>query len=148
MKQQKQQFAIEYLREVHSVLREQLGQRRPRLINDQRAAGREGMRLCRRILRDVAGIVTRETLLTSHRKLIAKKYDGAARRGQVDLAPATAIEPLMVRMATENRDWGCRRILGALSRILHGTPCGCQYPAEAQDRAGSQAGTQETGERS
>ena len=33
---QQQQFAIDYLREENRVLREQLGQRRLRLTNDQR----------------------------------------------------------------------------------------------------------------
>jgi hypothetical protein len=34
-----------------------------------------------RILREVATIVTPETLLAWHRKLIAKKYDGSKQRG-------------------------------------------------------------------
>ena len=34
-------------------------------------------KLSRKVLAQVASIVTPETLLTWHRKLIAKKYDGA-----------------------------------------------------------------------
>ena len=34
-----------------------------------------------RVLRDIATIVTSDTLLAWHRTLIAKKYDGSARRG-------------------------------------------------------------------
>jgi putative transposase len=69
--------------------------------------------------------VTPETLLAWHRKLIARKYDGAAQRGPGRPRTAGEIEALVVRMAQENRDWGYRRILGALSnlgyRIARGT---------------------------
>ena len=75
---QQQQHAIEYLREENRVLREQLGNRRLRLNDDQRrrlAAKANG--LGRRFLRQIATIVTPETLLAWHRKLIAQKYDGS-----------------------------------------------------------------------
>src|SRR5215469_17363572 len=110
---QQQQFAIDYLREESRVLREQLGHRRLRLTNDQRRRlAAKAKRLCRRILKEVAGIVTPDTLLKWHRKLIAEKYDGTAQRG-----PGRPREFLVVRMANENRDWGYRRILGALSNL-------------------------------
>ena len=76
---QAQQQMIEYLREENRVLREQLGDRRLRLNDDQRrrlAAKAKG--LGRKRLAEVAGIVTPETLLAWHRKLIAQKYDGTA----------------------------------------------------------------------
>jgi putative transposase len=61
---QQQQFAIDYLREENRVLREQLGRRRLRLTNDQRRRlAADAKRLCRRVLKEVAGIVTPETLL-------------------------------------------------------------------------------------
>src|SRR3954454_3293155 len=76
-----QQQAIDYLREENRVLREQLGGRRLRLSDDQRrrlAAKAKG--LGRKLLAEVATIVTPETLLSWHRKLIARKYDGTASR--------------------------------------------------------------------
>src|SRR5438270_13226565 len=79
---QRQLQANEYLREENRVLREQLGDRRLRLNNDQRrrlAARAKG--LGRKLLTEVATIVTPETLLAWHRKLIAQKYDGSAQRG-------------------------------------------------------------------
>ena len=79
---QQQQQAIEYLREENKVLREQLGGRRLRFTDEQRrrlAAKAKG--LGRGALSEVATIVTPETLLAWHRKLIARKYDGSARRG-------------------------------------------------------------------
>lgn len=115
---QQQQFAIDYLREENRVLREQLGRRRLRLTNDQRRRlAAKAKRLCRRILKEVAGIVTPDTLLKWHRKLIAEKYDGTAQRGPGRPRTAATIESLVVRMANENRDWGYRRILGALSNL-------------------------------
>src|ERR1700694_5006780 len=72
---------IDYLREENRVLREQLGERRVRFNDDQRR--RLAMRakgLGRRIPAEVATLVTPETLLAWHRKLIAQKYDGTAHR--------------------------------------------------------------------
>ena len=58
-------------------------------------------------------------MLAWHRKLIARKYDGTAHRAPGRPRTAGAIESLVVRMAEENRDWGYRRIQGALSNLGH-----------------------------
>src|SRR5262249_23061516 len=97
---QQQQFAIDYLREENRVLREQLGDRRLRLNDAQRRRlAAKARRLCRRVLKEVAGIVTPETLLAWHRKLIARKYDGTAHRRSARPRTAGEIESLVVRMA-------------------------------------------------
>ena len=117
---QRQLNAIEYLREENRVLREQLGGKRLRLNDDQRrrlAAKAKG--LGRTILAEVATIVTPETLLSWHRKLIAQKYDGSGKRGPGRPRTAGELEVLVVRLAGENRDWGYRRIQGALSNLGH-----------------------------
>jgi hypothetical protein len=78
---QRQLHIIDYLREENRVLREQLGGRRVRFNDGQRrrlAAKAKG--LGRRMLAEVATIVTPETLLAWHRKLIAQKYDGRSKR--------------------------------------------------------------------
>jgi transposase InsO family protein len=67
----------------------------------------------------VVTIVTPETLLAWHRKLIAQKYDGTEHRSPGRPRTAGEIEALVVRMAEENRDWGYRRIEGALSNLGH-----------------------------
>jgi len=111
---------IDYLREENRVLREQLGERRRRLTDDQRrrlATKAKGMG--RKMLAEVATIVTPETLLSWHRKLVAQKYDGTATRGPERPRKGDAIESLVVRMAEENRRWGYRRIQGALSNLGH-----------------------------
>lgn len=117
---QHQLLIIDYLREENQVLREQLGGRRPKFSDDQRrrlAAKAKG--LGRKILADVATIVTPETLLAWHRKLIAQKYDGTGNRQPGRPCTAGDVEALVVRMAKENRDWGYRRIKGALSNLGH-----------------------------
>jgi hypothetical protein len=78
---QQQRSAIDYFREENRVLREQLGGKRLRLNDDQRRRlAAKAKMLGRRILREVATIVTPETLLAFHRKLIAQKYDGSEQR--------------------------------------------------------------------
>jgi transposase len=117
---QRQLWVIAYLREENRVLREQLGGRRLRLDDDQRrrlAAKAKG--LGRKLLAKMATIVTPETLLAWHRKLSAQKYDCSAKRGPGRPRTADEIETLVIRMAEENRDWGYRRIQGALSNLGH-----------------------------
>jgi putative transposase len=117
---QPQQHAIDYLREENRVLREQLGSRRLRLNDNQRRRlAAKAVGLGRRLLAEIATIVTPETLLAWHRKLIAQKYDGSRQRGPGRPRTVGEIEALVVRMAEENRDWGYRRILGALSNLGH-----------------------------
>ena len=117
---QQQRDAIDYLREENRVLREQLGNKRLRLSDDQRRRlAAKAKMLGRRILREVASIVTPETLLAWHRKLIAQKYDGSVNRGPGRPRSRDQIEHLVVRLATENRDWGYRRIQGALANLGH-----------------------------
>src|SRR5215467_1690036 len=116
---QQQMELIDYLREENRV-REQLGQRRLRFNDDQRrrlAVRAKG--LGSKLLREMATIVTPETLLAWHRWLIAQKYDGSGKRGCGRPRKSPEIEDLVVQMAKENRSWGYRRIQGALSTLGH-----------------------------
>ena len=117
---QQQQDVIDYLREENKVLREQLGNRRLRLNDEQRRRlAARAKKLGHKVLAEVASIVTPDTLLTWHRKLIARKYDGSQRRGPGRPPVMEQIRSLVVRMATENRDWGYTRIRGALANLGH-----------------------------
>ena len=117
---QHQRDVIDYLQEENHVLRQQLGNQRLRLNDDQRRRlAAKAKMLGRGILREVATIVTPETLLAWHRKLIAQKYDGSEQRRPGRPRTGDEIENLIVRMATENRDWGYRRIQGALANLGH-----------------------------
>jgi putative transposase len=117
---QRQQSVIEYLREENRVLREQLGDRRLRFTDDQRrrlAVRAKG--LGRKLLLEIATLVTPRTLLAWNLKLIALKYDGSARRKPGRPATKKELAALVVRMAAENHDWGYRRIQVALANLGH-----------------------------
>jgi hypothetical protein len=92
---------------------------RVRLSDGERKSLAElGKKLGKQALAEVATIVTPDTTLAWHRKLIARKFDGsqhrkAPGRPQVD----KALEALVVRMAQENRSWGTDRIAGALTHL-------------------------------
>jgi transposase InsO family protein len=115
-----QHDVIEYLRAENHILREQMGDRRPRFTDAQRrrlavAAKKVG----RAKLFDIEPIVTPDTLLRWYRKLVAQKYDGSTRRGPGRPRTATEIRNLVVRMAEENPGWGYTRIRGALFNVGH-----------------------------
>ena len=117
---QRQQEALDYLQEENRVLREQLGAKRLHFDDDQRRRlAVPAKKLGWRVLNDLTTIVTPATLLAWHRRLIARKYDGSKQRGPGRPRTANEIQQLVVRMATENRDWGYRRIQGALANLGH-----------------------------
>ena len=117
---QHQHHVINYLIEENRVLREQIGNRRLRFSDDQRRRrAAKAKKLGWKILAQVATLVTPETLLAWHRKLIAKKYDGSAHRTAGRPRTAAEIAALVTRMAEENRNWGYRRIQGALANLGH-----------------------------
>src|SRR5262245_31316307 len=104
---QRQQEVIDYLIEENRVLREQIGNRRLRFTDDQRRRlAAKAKKLGRKVLEQVATIVTPQTLLAWHQKLIAKKYDGSANRTPGRPKTLAEISELVVRMAEENRTWG------------------------------------------
>ncbi len=77
-----------------------------------------GQRLGRKALEEVAQSVRPETILGWHRRLVAKKFDGSKNRSPAG-RPNTdnSLEELILKMARENRSWGYRRIVGALSDL-------------------------------
>ena len=103
---QRQQQVIEYLREENRVLREQLGNHRILFNDDQRRRlAVRAKRLGRKLLAEVATLVTPNTLFAWHRKLIAQKYDGHEKRGSGRPGTDKELESLVIRMAEENRAW-------------------------------------------
>ena len=117
---QHQRDVIDYLEEENRVLREQLGNKRLRLNDDQRRRlAAKAKKLGWRVLHELKTLVTPETLLAWHRKLIARKYDGSKQRGPGRPPTQDDLQQLVVRMASENRDWGYRRIQGALANLGH-----------------------------
>jgi len=117
---QRQQDVIDYLEEENRVLREQLGGKRLRFNDNQRRRlAVRAKQLGGRMLSELTTIVTPATLMAWHRRLIAQKYDGSKRRGPGRPRTKEEIRQWVVRMATENRDWGYRRIQGALANLGH-----------------------------
>jgi len=113
-----QQDVIAYLQEENRTLCEQLGGRRLRLTDAQRRRlAAKGKALGRKALCQVAGIVTPDTILRWYRDLIAKKYDGSAKRGPGRPQVDDTIRTLVLRMATENVRWGYTRLVGALENL-------------------------------
>jgi len=107
-----QQEVIEYLVEENHVLREQVKDRRLRLTDGQRRRlAAKGHRLGRRLLGRVATIVTPDTILRWHRRLIAEKWT-YARKGPGRPGTMKKVAALTVRMARENPTWGYSRIQG------------------------------------
>jgi len=114
-----QQVVIEYLQAEIRVLKEQLG-RRPRFNDDQRRRlAVKGKPVGRKDLLRLASIVTPDTLLAWHRRLIAKKYDASQKRKPGRPLTAVGLRELILRMARNNRTWGYTRLQGALQNLGH-----------------------------
>jgi hypothetical protein len=98
---------IAYLIEENRILKEQLeaGGKRLRFTDDQRRRlAAKGKPLGRKALSQIATIVTPETILAWHRRLIAAKWTYLQRRAG---RPRVMLEirQLVVRMAEENPSW-------------------------------------------
>lgn len=117
--ERREREALAYLIEENRLLRKQLGARRLRLTDhDRRRLAVRAYRLGRRRLREIATVVTPDTLLRWHRQLVARKWTypqtRPSRRGVL-----AEIRRLVVRMAEENPTWGYTRLQGALKNVGH-----------------------------
>ena len=105
--------------EENRILKAKLDGRRVQLTDDQRRRlAVRAQKLGRKCLRDIATLVTPDTLLRWHRTLVARKWTYTHKgpgRPPID----KAIEALIVRMAEEYSSWGYVRIQGALANLGH-----------------------------
>jgi putative transposase len=109
--------ALAYLAEENRLLRRQLGGRRLRVTDDdRRRLAMRAHRLGRAALRDVATVVTPDTLLRWHRQLVARKWMSTTKRSG-RRGVLAEIRQLVVRMAEDNPTWGYTRIQGALKNV-------------------------------
>src|SRR6266581_2769712 len=108
----------EYLAAENRILKAQL-KGRLKLSDAERATLAEiGHRLGRRVLAEVATVAQPDTILAWYRKLVARKFDGSqARQAPGRPRVKRKVEQLIVRMASENQDWGYDRIAGALANL-------------------------------
>jgi putative transposase len=108
----------EYLATENRIIKAQLKGRLKLSDAERKALGEIGHRLGRKGLADVATIARPDTILGWYRKLVARKFDGSkARRGPGRPRIKREVEELIIRMASENRDWGYDRITGALANL-------------------------------
>ncbi len=117
----RQQDVIEYLLTENRVLREKLGKNRILLSADQRRRlAVKGKILGRKLLEQVAGIVTPDTILRWHRELVARHWDYSKHRKNVGRPPLSkeTVE-LILRIARECPTWGYDRIRGAMANLGH-----------------------------
>ena len=108
----------EYLAAENRILKAQLNGRLTLSDADRATLGEIGPRLGRKLLAEVATVAQPDTILAWYRKLVGRKFDGSkARQGPGRPRVRRDVEELIVRMASENRDWGYDRIAGALSNL-------------------------------
>jgi transposase InsO family protein len=108
----------EYLVTENRILRQQITGRIHLNDGERKALADIAHRLSKQALQEIATLVKPDTLLAWHRKLVAKKFDGAQHRR----APGRPkidkeLEALIVRLAQENRSWGYDRLAGALHHL-------------------------------
>ena len=118
----RQQEMIESQNAQIQALMETMGRKRILLTDDQRRIlAVKGKVLGRRTMTELTTIVTPDTILRWHRRLIAEKWDYSHRRTKDPGRPplSKTVTDLILRMARENPTWGYDRIQGALANLGH-----------------------------
>ncbi len=110
---------IEYLLEENRVLRNQID-KRILLTDSERYTLAEKAIALGKLMADTVTIVSPQTILKWHRRLVAQKFDGSRFRKRHGRPPIEAdIEVLVIRLARENPAWGYDRIAGAVHNLGH-----------------------------
>jgi hypothetical protein len=100
-------------------LKQQLrGQRLRVTDDDRRRLAAKGVLLDRKLLAQVATIVTPDTILAWHRKLVGKTMI-CGRRSPGRPQKSRDVAALVVKMAKDNPTWGYDRLEGALKNLGH-----------------------------
>ena len=116
----RQQEIIDFQNAQIQALMDKMGTKRILLTDDQRRLlAVKGKALGRRTLMALTTIVTPDTILRWHRRLIAEKWDYSDRRRKSPGRPSVSDEvvDLVLRMAKENPTWGFDRIEGAIANL-------------------------------
>src|SRR4029077_2749441 len=116
----RQLIVIEFLQAENGLLKERLRGRRIHFTDAERALlARKAKAVGRKAIAELDTIVSPDTLLRWHRRLVAQKWNFAERRGVGRPGIMRRISELIVRMAQENRGWGYTRIQGTLANLGH-----------------------------
>ena len=111
---------IEFLQAENRLLKEKLGPKRIRFTDAERALlARKAKAVGRKALLKLDTVVSPDTLMRWHRRLVAQKWNFAHRWGPGRPGIMREISALIVRMAQENPKWGYTRIQGALANLRH-----------------------------
>ena len=112
-----QQAVIDYLRTENEIFKRQLKGRRPSLSDDERRRlAVKGKALGRKVLAEIACLVTPETILAWHRRLVAMKW--TFRRRQVGRPPmANEVRALILEMVRTESRWGYTAIRDRLRNL-------------------------------
>jgi hypothetical protein len=124
----RQLTVIEFLQAENRLLKQRLSGKRIRFTDAERALlARKAKAVGRKVLLELDTLVSPDTLMRWHRRLVARKWDFSRRRGPGRPGIMREIAQLIVRMAQENPGWGYTRIQGALANLSHkvgrGTVC-------------------------
>lgn len=115
----RQQAIIDYLLEENRVLKTQFAGKRLQLSDDQRRRlAVKGKAVGRKVLGEIASLVTPDTVLAWHRRLVAQKWT-YPRKGPGRPSVGQEVIELVLWMASENPGWGYDRIQGALDNLGH-----------------------------
>ena len=119
----RQQEIIEFQNAQIQALIEKMGRKRILLTDEhRRVLAIKGKALGRKTMMELTTIVTPDTILRWHRRLIAEKWDYSDRKRKAPGRPPVSdkVIQLVLRMAEENPTWGYDRIQGALANLgLH-----------------------------
>jgi putative transposase len=116
-----QQQVISYFIEENRALKAHLRGHQLRLTEtERRRLAALAYPLVRKRLKEVATLVTPDTLLRWHKRLMPQKFDGSQHRGKQGRPRVPAeIEQPVIRIAEEHATWGYRRLQGALANLGH-----------------------------
>ncbi len=93
------------------------GKRLPLNDDQRRRLAAKGKKLGLSGLRELITLVAAATIMRWHHELVAKKYDGSAKRRPGRPRTSEELRELIIRMATDNEGWGYTRIVGELWKI-------------------------------
>src|SRR5471030_2585713 len=102
----RQLIVIEFLQAVNRLLKERLRGKRIRFTDAERALlARKAKAVGRKALLKLDTIVSPDTLLRWHSRLVAQKWNFVHRRGPGRPRSMCEISALIVRMALDNTGW-------------------------------------------
>jgi hypothetical protein len=115
-----QLIVMEFPQAENRLLKGRLRGRRIRFTDAEHALlARKAKALGRKALLELDTIVSPDTLMRWHRRLVAQKRNFAARRRPGRPGIMRQISELIVRMARDNPGWGYTRFQGALTNLNH-----------------------------